>query len=134
MQSQPTKQCRTLHSALLGSLGGFISLHFPQTCLRKRQWVHFGKSSLGAAYCTGFQQSSHPGAQRGCSRQQSRLALLYAVALLAQEQSKASVQIHFSTLAAIICRQAWLVILFSCCTSSGKERVKSFQTTILGKT
>lgn len=132
VRSQPTTQCRTLRSALLGSLGGFISLHFPQTCLRKWQWRQ--KSVLGAsAYCIQGPHSHHILGSRKAAAV-SGVDWLYAVALLAWEQSKASMQLHFPTLPALICWQAWSVILFSCCTSSVKEWEKSFQTTILGKT
>lgn len=122
-QSQPTNQCRTLHSALLGSLGGFISLHVPQTCLRKWQWVHFGKSSLGAAYCTGFPQSSHPGAQEGCSRQRSRLALCCGTAGTGTEQSQhAATLFHSSSynmLTSVVGNSLLLLYLFR--EGAGKE-------------
>lgn len=125
-------------SVLLGSLGGFVLLYFPQTQLRHGNGdVQRGRGCElhahgGGGVCVHHSHCILGPRKAAASRQLSGLVLRCGTAGPGTEQSQhAAILSHSSSSNTLT---SWLASLFSRGTSSEKEREKSFQTTILGKT
>lgn len=129
VQSRPTTQCATLPECAAWLPGRLRLTVFPSD-LRKWQW----RRPVWELPHTAQGPHSHHilGPRTAAAASWCGLALCCGTAGVETEQSQqhAVTPSHSSSSNTL---RSWSVILF-CGTSLGKEREKSFQTTILGKT